>query len=261
MRGKDLKLQKNKSLKSGKTLILIEKARKNMKIYGGVDMNDGGMISSIRDMYLQSDIMTVINDNVQGFNKVGYQRKVPVVSSFAEYLGPYGLSQNVDEEVGRVKITKNPLDMALATRGYFQVQTPNGVQLTRDGRFSLDKDGYLRTLQNYKVLSKDGNPIKFAQLPEKAEDIKIDKEGIVRYLDKATLTTKEVGKISVVSSEGSRILNPDVKQGYVEESNVALQEELFNLVPVRRNFEANRQLFLIQSDSLAKAIQELGRSS
>jgi len=232
-----------------------------MKIYGGVDMNEGGMISSIRDMYLQSDIMNVINNNVQGFNKVGYQRKVPVVSSFAEYLGPYGLSQNVDEEVGRIKITKNPLDLALATRGYFQIQTPNGVQLTRDGRFSLDKDGYLRTLQNYKVLSKDGNPLKFTKVPEKLEDIKIDKDGTVKYLDKSDLQLHEAGKISVVSTEGTRILNPDVKQGYAEESNVALQEELFNMVPVRRNFEANRQLFLIQSDSLAKAIQELGRSS
>ena len=232
-----------------------------MKLYGGIDLNNGGMLSSIRDMYLQTDIMNVINDNIQGFNKVGYQRKVPVVSSFAEFLGPNALSQNVDEEVGRIKITKNPLDIALATKGYFQVLTPSGIQLTRDGRFTMDKDGNLLTLQNYKVLSKEGKPVKLSHIPEDLEDIKIQNDGTIKYLDRSDLKLHDAGTISIVTSEGTTLQNPDVKQGYVEESNVSLQEELFNMVPVRRNFEANRELFLIQSDSLAKVLQELGKAT
>lgn len=231
-----------------------------MKLYGGIDLGDGGMVASIRDMYLQTDLMNVINDNIQGFNKVGYQRKVPVVSSFAEFLGPNALSQNTDEEVGRIKITKNPLDLALATKGYFQVLTPGGIQLTRDGRFTLDKDGNLLTIQNYKVLSKEGKPIKLNKIPKELEDIKIENNGAIKYLDKSDLKLYDAGVISVVTSEGTRLENADVKQGYVEESNVAMQEELFNMVPVRRNFEANRQLFLIQSDAMTKLIQELGRA-
>jgi flagellar basal-body rod protein FlgF len=232
-----------------------------MKLYGGIDLNEGGMIASIRDMYLQTDLMNVINDNIQGFNKVGYQRKVPVVSSFAEFLGPNALSQNVDEQVGRIKITKNPLDLALATEGYFQVQTPNGIQLTRDGRFQLDKNGNLLTIQNYKVLSKEGQPVKLSNVPKELEDIKIEKDGSINYLDRSSLKLRNAGTLSVVSSKGKLLENPDVKQGYVEESNVAIHEELFNLVPVRRNFEANRQLFLIQSDAMTKLIQELGRAT
>jgi len=230
-----------------------------MKLYGGIDLNEGGMVSSIRDMYLQTDLMNVINDNIQGFNKVGYQKKVPVVSSFAEFIGPHALSKNVDEQVGRIKITKNPLDLALATEGYFQVLTPNGIHLTRDGRFKLDKDGNLLTLQNYKVLSKEGKNIKLSDVPKELEDIKIEKDGKIKYLDKTNLKLREAGTISIVTSTSEIIENPDVKQGYVEESNVAMHEELFNMVPVRRNFEANRQLFLIQSDSLSRTIQELGR--
>jgi len=232
-----------------------------MKLYGGIDLNDGGMISSIRDMYLQTDLMNIINDNIQGFNKIGYQKKVPVVSSFAEFLGPNALSQNVDEQVGRIKITKNPLDLALATEGYFQVLTPNGIQLTRDGRFTMDKDGNLLTIQKYKVLSKEGKPVKLNGVPKELEDIKIEKDGTIKYLDKTDLKLHNAGALSIVTSTGAILENPDVKQGYVEESNVAMHEELFSMVPVRRNFEANRQLFLIQSDSLAKTIQELGRTS
>ncbi len=232
-----------------------------MKLYGGIDMNDGGMIASLKDMYLQTNIMNIHNENIQGFNKVGFQRKVPVVSSFVEFLGTQALSENVDEEVGRIKITKNPLDAALATRGYFQVETPNGIQLTRDGRFMLDKDGNLLTLQNYKVLSNEGLPIKIKSIPKELTDIKIEKDGTIKYLNKNDLKLYETGKIAIVSSEGTIMQNPDLKQGYVEESNVAMHEEVFSLVPIRRNFEANRQAFLIQSDILSRTIQELGRSS
>lgn len=231
-----------------------------MKLYGGIELGDGGMIASLRDMYLQTDIMHIINDNIQGFNKVGYQRKVPVVSSFAEFLGPHALSKNVDEQVGRIKITKNPLDAALASEGYFQVLTQNGIKLTRDGRFKMDKDGFLLTIEDNKVLSKEGKPIKFVRVPKDAEDIKIDKEGKVTFLDRQELKVFNAGTIAVVSSTGSFVENPNIKQAYVEESNVSLHEELFNMVPVRRNFEANRQLFLIQSDSLAKTLQELGKA-
>lgn len=231
-----------------------------MKLYGGINLGEGGMVTSMRDMFLQADIMNVINSNIQGFNKVGYQKKVPVVSSFAEVLGPHALSENTDEQVGRIKITKKPLDLAIACEGYFQVLTPNGIQLTRDGRFNMDKDGNILNLQNYKVLSKDGVPLKLSKVPKDIEDIKIDKDGSVKYLDKSDLKLYDAGKISVVSSKGKLIENTDIKQGYIEESNVSLHEELYSMVPVRRNFEANRQMFLIQSDSLARVIQELGKS-
>ena len=232
-----------------------------MKLYGGIDLDNGGIVGSIRNMILQTDIMGIINDNIQGFNKVGYQRKVPVVSSFTQYLGTNALSKNVDEEVGRIKITKNPLDMALASEGYFQIQTPNGIQLTRDGRFKLDKDGNLLTLQDYKVLSREGRPIKLPSMPIQLEDIKIDSSGKISYLDPQKMKVRNAGTISVVTDKGKFLETPDIKQGYVEESNVAIHQELFSMVPVRRNFEANRQLFLIQNDSLQKAIQELGRAT
>mgnify|MGYP006200332063 CR=1 FL=1 len=68
-----------------------------------------------------------------------------------------------------------------------------------------------------------------------------------------------VGALGVVSQDGSTAAEVDVKQGYVEDSNVYLQKEYTSIMPVRRQFEANRQLFIMQSDQLSKMIQELGR--
>ena len=57
------------------------------------------------------------------------------------------------------------------------------------------------------------------------------------------------------------VLNPDVKQGYNEHSNVVLQNEFLAIKPVVRNFEANRQIFLIESSNLQKVISQLGSGS
>ena len=56
-----------------------------MQINGGVRFCEQGMKASIRAMHVQSELIGMINENVAGFDKVGYQRKEPIVSSFTEY--------------------------------------------------------------------------------------------------------------------------------------------------------------------------------
>ena len=231
-----------------------------MKLYGGVNSDDG-YIASVKDMNLQTQILANIDENINGFSKVGYQRKIPVISSFAEYLGAGAFSEIKDGSVGRIRSTSNPLDFALAKDGYFQYQTPNGVEETRDGRFKLDKNGYLLTLENHKVLSSTGEPLKFKVNPESLKDIKVSTDGIITSIDPKSQETYDVGKLSIVSDKGSIAKEIDVRQGYTEDSNVKIENEIYSIVPVRRNFEANRQMLMMQNSELTKVIQELGRTS
>ena len=231
-----------------------------MKLYGQIHLDEGGMYKSVRAMHLQQSIIDITNQNIVGFNKVGYQKDVPYVSSFAEYIGSHALSAQRDDEVGRLKLTQNPLDMALGCKGYFQVQTPNGVKLTRDGRFKLDKDGNLLTVENFKVLATDGEPVKFNKMPRDLEDIKIDKNGHIKVIDPENLKIHDIGTIAAVDSEHSPLKENNINQGYAEESNVVLHQEAYSLITMRRNFQANRQLFIIQSDSITKTLQELGKA-
>ena len=130
-----------------------------MQINGGVKFCEPGMRASIRAMHVQTEILGMINANIQGFDKIGFQRKEPIVSSFSEYIGIHGLSTATDDAVGRIMASGNPLDVSMATKGYFQVQAPEGVRLTRDGRFKLDKNGNLLDLEDRPVLSDAGLPI------------------------------------------------------------------------------------------------------
>ena len=131
----------------------VEEVEAEMRINAGIFYNDNGLTNSIRAMHLQSEILGIRNENVGGFDKVGYQRKEPVVSSFTEFMGVHALSTTVDDKVGRISISDNPLDIAIANKGYFQVDTGNGIKLTRDGRFKVGSDGSLLTLEDAQVLS------------------------------------------------------------------------------------------------------------
>lgn len=232
-----------------------------MQINGGIRFCEQGMKASIRAMHVQSEVLGMINENVTGFDKVGYQRREPVVSAFTEYLGIHGLSSTIDDAPGRIMTSQNPLDIAMANRGYFQIQTPEGVRLTRDGRFKLDKLGNLLDLEDNPVLSDAGIPIKLPVVPENATQVVVNAKGKISVFDKDSNELLEAGYLGIVDSNGMAVLNPDVKQGYNEYSNVVLQNEFMAVKPVVRNFEANRQIFLLESSNLQKVISQLGSAS
>ncbi len=232
-----------------------------MKINGGIEYFQNGMRIPLRAMQVQSEIMGIHNENITGFDKVGYQRQEVVVSSFTEFLGVQGISKSTDDKIGRIMMTQNPLDLAIANKGYFQVETDAGVKLTRDGRFKLDKDGNLLTLEDYRVLSNAGMPIKLHIVPDDLQKIKIDDSGMVSVFNDKTRKLEAVARVGVVDARGTMVEDPNVKQGYNEYSNVALQNEFIEMMPVIRNFEANRQVFLIQNQNLQKVINQLGSAS
>ena len=232
-----------------------------MQINAGIKYIGNGLVNSLKAMQVQSVLIEIANDNVTGSDKVGYQRKEAVVSSFSEYIGADGVSTTLDDKVGRIVSTPNPLDLALATKGYFQISSAAGVKLTRDGRFKLDKNGNLLTLDDSKVLADDGTPIKLGLIPENLDQIVVNAKGGLSVFNKKTNELEHVANIGVVDANGAIALNPEVKQKYSEFSNVSLQDEFLGLMLPVRNFDANRQMFMIESSNLSKAISQLGSVS
>jgi len=157
-------------------------------------------------------------------------------------------------------MSDNPLDLALAEKGYFQTMNADGTRLTRDGRFKLDKDGFLLTLEDDNVLSNAGVPIQLPVVPEQIKDVRVNSKGLVSVLNRKTNKFENAGYIGVIDSNGVIIVNPQVKQGYNEYSNVSLQDEFIQMMPIIRNFEANRQIFMIQNQNLQKVISQLGQA-
>ena len=232
-----------------------------MLLQGTVSNIQSGLHDSIGAMHMQMELMAIGNKNVQGFDKVGYQRKDAVVSSFADVIGIHALSEAVDDKVGRIVETGQPLDLSIANKGYFQLLNKDGsIELTRDGRFKLNEKGELLGLNEQKVLTQGGSAIQLPFMPEELRHLTIDKNGKLFIFNPETRKMDFVDTIGVVSADGRAVLEPNIKQSCLEFSNVNLAQEFLEMLPYRKNFDANRQLFRLQNESLSTAIQQLGGS-
>ena len=98
-------------------------------------------------------------------------------------------------------------------------------------------------------------------VPDNEKQVVVNSKGKVSVYDKNSNQLVDAGFLGVVDANGMAVLNPDVKQGYNEYSNVTIQNEFMAVKPVVRNFEANRQIFLIESANLQKVISQLGSVS
>ena len=162
--------------------------------------------------------------------------------------------------MGRIAVTENPLDVALSDKGYFQVLNKDGsIELTRDGRFKIDKDGNLLTQTNQMVLSAGGNPIVLPFVPENIDKITIGLDGKIGVFDSEERGLVPAGVIGVVSEDGSLVNTNCIHQGYVENSNVSLEREYIEIANHRRFLTANSTMFKLQNAKLSNAIQTLGR--
>ncbi len=212
-------------------------------ISGVFKLMDGSLAQQLR---FESITNNLANVNTNGFKKD--------TLSFDKALSMNSYS-SVDFSPGPIVHTGNDLDIALEGKGFFKIQTSDGVRYTRDGAFSLDSQGRLITRSGDSVLGESG-PIVISE-----QNIRINRDGqisddngpletlaIVDFKD-LTLLQKEGASRYAFDGEQQDIVkaeNPNVQQSYLEKSNVNPSEEMIKMIEAYRNFE-----------SVQKAIQSM----
>lgn len=199
---------------------------------------------------------------------------------FQPAIGLLGTGTTVDDifthfEQGQLQQTDNTFDLALWGDGFFAVQTDNGEKYTRNGNFTLNSEGELVTMQGYNVLDVNGNPINIlfndvAFAPDgtviavsQDSNDPITNIKIVQFDDNRGL--KKIGENLFVETEysGEPVLagtpQVEVRQGYVERSNVNIVTEMVQMIEVQRAYEANQKVILNHDNLLGKAVNEVGR--
>ncbi len=171
---------------------------------------------------------------------------------------------------GALEKTGSSLDMAVEGDGFFQVQTPDGVRYTRDGRFSLDAQNQLTTQAGAPVLDASGSPITMD--PTKGE-ISVAKTGQVSQGGQpgARIGVMRFSNLSGLSKGGDGLYASDetpvaaadagVRQGYVERSNAQPVVEVTHLVEINRAYERIANMINSAHDLSRSAIQRLGKAA
>jgi len=214
-------------------------------ISGIYNLIDGSLTQQLR-------FETVAN-NMANINTNGFKKDI---ISFNEALEMNSISKT-DFMQGPVRHTGNELDVALDSKGFFKIQTGNGIRYTRDGAFTLDEKGTLITLNGESVFGQNG-PITIdgSKVTIGVDgQVQVDEEPVDRLMvvdfENPQLLQKEGGSRYFYTGEEkgiSTVENVSVQQGYLESSNVNSTEEMIKMIETYRAFE-----------SVQKAIQSIDK--
>ncbi|GFE64411.1 flagellar hook-basal body complex protein [Litoreibacter roseus] len=217
--------------------------------------------------------MQVVANNVANAATTGYRSEGVI---FAEHVKSAGRDQasismasaeghRTEMTQGKLSQTGGKFDLAIEGEGFFQIQTPAGVRLTRAGAFIPTPEGDLATPDGYRLLDQGGAPL---FVPADAGDIAISSDGtlsadgaaiaqigLVRPEDPTDLIREDGVRFrtegELIPVEDTRIL-----QGFLEGSNVDPVGEIARMIQVQRAYEMG-QAFLEREDERLRSVASL----
>ncbi|WP_169084543.1 flagellar hook-basal body protein [Paenibacillus sp. PL91] len=170
-------------------------------------------------------------------------------------------------------------EVTFQPQAFFTIQDQNGeIRYTRGGKFTLTEDGFLMASDGSNVLGTDGQPI---QMPvgvgleslkltgdQRFQDVNGQDIGVqllISRIDNPNLLVREGnGSFGFATEDEEAVaIAPDerveVRQGYVERSNVDAAQSAVDLMSALRAYEANQKVIQFYDQSLSKAVNDVGR--
>ena len=235
------------------------------------------------------------NVNTVGFKKsrvdfedlVYQQVKAPGTPSSQEAEAPLGLESGLGTRavstvrnfsVGNLRNTNSPLDLAIEGTGFFQLSLPGGeTGYSRAGALHLSAEGQIVTAEGITLEPQ-------ISIPPNALSISVSKDGIVSVALPNQTAPQEVGTIELamfqnpagLQARGGNIFvatsasgDPTtgvpgtdgigtVAQGFLEESNVSVVEEMVQMILGQRAYEANSRV-IRAADEMLQQVNQLAR--
>jgi len=240
-----------------------------------------GIYNSSSAMQYLDEKLDVIANNLANVNTAGFKRSgiafgQQMVAEQAKHRDqitmdalPEGNIQTyVETTQGGVKQTGNSLNFALDGDGYFTVMTANGIAYTRDGSFTMDDDGYLTTMDGFAVLGEFNSPIRpFDKSFSVSDtgDVVIDNTVVNKFL----IVDFDINEVvqrghnlyfpKDFSSQEFREPSAQVRQGFLEDSNVQIVQEMISMIAVNRQYQAQEKAIRTNDDALNKAVNNIAR--
>lgn len=249
-----------------------------------------GLYTAGSGMMLQLVRQDAVANNLANCNTAGYKKDTVVSSSFPGMLisrmgekdtgvnAPYEVIGSLvtgasmagvftDHTQGNVQRTDNSLDVAIFGAGYFTVNTPQGERFTRDGQMELNSENVLVNKQGNPYLDHNDQTITITG------EFTIGKNGDI-YVDHAYLTRLKVvdfAEVGTLRKEGNNLMaagapytlmdQPQLKQGFVESSNVNAVSEMVSLINITRAYESMQKMVQTEDEAMKTVITSVGSVS
>ena len=172
-----------------------------------------------------------------------------------------------DTRQGPLTHTGNPLDIAIGTPdGYFSVQTPRGVRLTRAGHFELSAGGTIVDGSGNALLDTQGRAIQAA--PNDAgfsitgdgtisgDSGRLGRFAVVKPSDPQALRP-EGNRLFAADKPTTPVIRPDLVQGAIEDSNVQPITEMTRMMTELRSYQFVTQFVQSEAEREQTTIDKL----
>lgn len=218
--------------------------------------------------------LNLVSQNLANANTPGYKREMAVSRPFVAHLEAGmksipasfpALSSLVDAKQGALTQTGNPLDVALEGAGFFELASDEGPVYSRQGSFRVDAGGRLVNAAGLAVMGTGGEILLSGGQPS------IDRSGrvfegerqagqlkLVSFGDAGALAPLGGGLYRAAASGDTAAETLQVRQGFLEASNVATLGEMIVLIGLTRRFEAASRVVQNYDAMLGTAIRSLG---
>lgn len=271
-------------------------------------MSSRGIYAALSGAMAQAQRLDTISNNIANVNTPGFKRDEQV---FREYLSvaekppelanttkiPDSIESFYDQQgidvsfvdphatytdhaQGRLIGTGNPMDVALDGQGFFEVMTPEGLRVTRQGGFMIDGNGQLATKEGFlvmaeaepgadpagRVIQTTGNaPLTIAENGQVYEGNELlGRVSVVDVPNKDSLSKVGNGFYTFKSGfqpELVNVQNPNMRQGFIESSNVNIVKEMADMITATRVFETSKKAidaYDSMNDKLMNNVPRLG---
>jgi flagellar basal-body rod protein FlgG len=179
---------------------------------------------------------------------------------------------------GSLRGTQAPLDLAIEGQGFFQVTLSGGeTGYTRAGALHLNGEGQIVTAEGYALEPQ-------LTVPANALSVSISKDGIVSVSLPGQSAAQVVGSFELASFQNAAGLQArggnlftattasgdpttgvpgtdglgTLLQGFIEDSNVSVVEEMVNMILGQRAYEANSKV-IRTADEMLQQVNNLPR--
>lgn len=263
-----------------------------------------GLYTAYTGMINQQNRLDVLTNNLANSATNGFKKEGATSQSFDETLAikikdtssynlPKGLGNislgvkigecYTDYGQGSFRVTDNVYDMALDGDGFFAISYTNkagetSVKYTRDGAFTVDREGYLRTKDGDFVLNQAaaqaGNPGEAGYIRiDPNVELKVDELGnmyqnntligqigVVDFEDYNYLAKYGENMYDLVAGGQVQVSNAQVVQGTLEMSNVNVVSEMVEMINISRAYESNQKIIQTIDETLEKAVNNIGKA-
>ena len=221
-----------------------------------------GYYNLASNLIVQNRNMNVISNNMTNISTPGFKSDQLVQGTFRDEI-LYRFERDGRTPIGTTSRINTALDLALSGKRFFAVQSGQKTVYTRNGSFNVDNEGYL-VLQGLGRVQGQNGPIRV-----NTDDIRVTEQGYVLSAD----GRENYGRLQVVdfadyeqlektangafrsNAQPQGVNGTVIKQGYLEDSNVSMVQEMTNMMSGQRSLQSSAQLLKMYDQLSGKAIQ------